>query len=507
MKNTIAKNTTSLSIAGFLSKALGAIYKIPLIKIIGQEGLGIYTIIYPVFAIFLVLGTSTFPLGISRYIIEEENNQQTLANSMGISLIFGIIFSIIIAMLGKTLATLQGAIQYSLIYYAISPIILISFILGTFRGYFQGFEEMKTVAISQIIEQTLKILFGIAFCIILSKQNIVYAVTGLFLGIGLSEIVTIIWLLINFKIKNKKIDFFSKLNFKKVLSNILPISFSGMILPLSQTIISIIILPLVNYFSISFATKVYGFSSGIVSSILNIPLILSSSLSMSLLPNISKKVLTKQDFSKDISQCLKFILVFSSFFGIMFFIFAPEISDLLVNTLNFDIAPKMLVTFFRFGAISIFYSTFLQVFNTILQSMGKWKYSVSCLGISAILKIGLIFILSQFEDINMYSIFIADNIGTGIGVVFQLLYLRKLLSIKIDVKDTLLKTSTILLSIVTLGLYLQKTLTLNLLTSFAKLFCVALLVVIESLFLNIFNIRKFLLVKNIQKRQIKIKNK
>ena len=507
MKNTLAKNTTALSVAGFLSKALGAVYKLPLIKIIGQEGLGIYTLIYPVFAIFLVLGTNTFPLGISRYLSQKEKNYKTLSNALGISLISGFCFCVLLAILGKQIAQLQGTTNYATIYYFISPIIIISFILGTFRGYFQGYEEMNIVAISQIIEQVLKIVFGISFCIILSKFNIIYAVTGLFLGIGLSEIITITWLLVAFKKKNIKIDFFCKLSLKEVTKNILPISFSGMILPLSQTIISVVILSLVSYFDTTFAIKIYGFASGIVSSILNIPLILSASLSISLLPNISKKIQNKEDFGKEISICLKFILIFSGFFSLMFFIFSPEISDFIVNVLNFDIAPKMLTTFFRFGAISIFYSTFLQVFNTILQGMGKWKYSVSCLGISAILKIGLIFIFSQFKEINLYSIFIADNIGTGIGVVLQLLFLKNRINIKIDKKETLLKTGFVLLSISVLGILLQKNLSLNLLTSFVKLSIICFLVFIEVYTLDMFSIRKFLFVKYKQKHKKILQNK
>ena len=57
-----------ISIGGFVSKILGAIYRIPLTNILGGEGMGIYQMVYPLYCILLTVSASGIPTGISRLI-------------------------------------------------------------------------------------------------------------------------------------------------------------------------------------------------------------------------------------------------------------------------------------------------------------------------------------------------------------------------------------------------------------------------------------------------------
>lgn len=499
MKNVLAKNTTSLSIAGFLSKILGVAYKLPLIKILGQEGLGVYSITYPIFAIFLVLGTNAFPLGISRLISKYQQEKDIFLESIYFSLTISIIFSLILLIFGKFIASIQGKVEYMLLYYVMSPMVIISFVMGAFRGYFQGNENMKIVAISQVIEQVLKIVFGIILCLMLFRINILYGVLGLFLGIGISELITTIWLIIKYKKQeNKKMNKVKFSNIKKIISTVLPISFNSIISTLSQSIVSIIIVSLINYFSVSFATKVFGFSNGIVMSIVNIPLILTSSLSISLLPNITKKLQNKQEFEKDMSVCIKTVLIFSIFFVIMFFVFAGEIGDFLINIFKFDIELDVLINFFRFASVTIFYSAFLQIFNAIMEGFGKYYYSSICLCIGVVVKIIALVLLSKIQSINMYSIFLAESLGIGLSIILEIIFLKKIIDFKLDKKECLIKPIIIFSSIIIIAVVLKSYLEIKLATSILKFIIIVMLVLIEGWILNIFNVRNFIFRKKLQ---------
>ena len=125
----IIKNTSVLSIAGILSKIISALYKFPLIKILGQDGFGIYTLTYPILAFFLILSSSAFPIGISKYISSKKiNNENYLSDCFVFCIVFGFIFSVIIIILANIISGIQGNLKYQEIYFLMSSIILLSFL-------------------------------------------------------------------------------------------------------------------------------------------------------------------------------------------------------------------------------------------------------------------------------------------------------------------------------------------------------------------------------------------
>ena len=55
-----------LLLSNLVAKLFGAFYKIPLTKILGTNGLGIYQMIYSVFALFVMLASSGLIVAISK---------------------------------------------------------------------------------------------------------------------------------------------------------------------------------------------------------------------------------------------------------------------------------------------------------------------------------------------------------------------------------------------------------------------------------------------------------
>ena len=62
------KGAIIISLGGFISKVLGAVYRIPLTNILGGEGMGIYQMVYPLYCILLTVSASGIPTGIARLI-------------------------------------------------------------------------------------------------------------------------------------------------------------------------------------------------------------------------------------------------------------------------------------------------------------------------------------------------------------------------------------------------------------------------------------------------------
>ncbi len=60
-KQSYLKGAVIISVGGFLSKLLGAVYRIPLVAFLGGEGMGIYQMVYPLYCILLTVSASGIP--------------------------------------------------------------------------------------------------------------------------------------------------------------------------------------------------------------------------------------------------------------------------------------------------------------------------------------------------------------------------------------------------------------------------------------------------------------
>ena len=67
-KQSFIKGAIIISIGGFVSKLLGAIYRVPLTNFLGGVGMGIYQMVYPLYCILLTVSASGIPTGIARLI-------------------------------------------------------------------------------------------------------------------------------------------------------------------------------------------------------------------------------------------------------------------------------------------------------------------------------------------------------------------------------------------------------------------------------------------------------
>ncbi|MBK5263072.1 MAG: oligosaccharide flippase family protein, partial [Peptostreptococcaceae bacterium] len=65
-KKTFLKGAAILGVAGLLVQVMGAIFRIPLANIIGDEGMGYYQTAYPIYVFLLVFSTNGAPAAISK---------------------------------------------------------------------------------------------------------------------------------------------------------------------------------------------------------------------------------------------------------------------------------------------------------------------------------------------------------------------------------------------------------------------------------------------------------
>ena len=148
-------------------KILGAIYKIPLGNILGDEGYGYFSVAYNIYNVFLTMATAGMPVALSRMISEAD----TLGRPMQARKIFrvawltfaiiGLILGLVMFLFPTELAGMLNNVRAAQSIWALSPALVLVYLTSTYRGYAQGMSNMKPTTISQILEVVGKVAVGL----------------------------------------------------------------------------------------------------------------------------------------------------------------------------------------------------------------------------------------------------------------------------------------------------------------------------------------------------------
>ena len=155
-KNIIIEGAISLTIATVIVKILGAIYKIPISYVLGEEGMGYFNSAYTVYSLFYLLCTAGVPKSImilcGEFEVEDKKIKSIISTALIFFSIIGLAISILFAILAYPLSNFIGSPNAYFAMLFISPSIFFSAISGVIRGYFSAKTKFVHIAISQIIE-------------------------------------------------------------------------------------------------------------------------------------------------------------------------------------------------------------------------------------------------------------------------------------------------------------------------------------------------------------------
>lgn len=438
-KNSLVGGATVLGLGAFISKLLGAIYRVPLTNILGSVGLGLYQTVFPVYCLLLDFSGAGVPGALSKLIATGEEKEREfraekyLKSSLKLLIAFGTIGTLIMALLSSPISSLQGNVQAKNAYIALAPAVLLVCLISCFRGYFQGFMDMKPTAFSQIIEQVIKLSFGLLFVKIFS-YSVEKAVAGAAFAISLSESVALIYLAIIYKKRknilpvNKTYDEKSFSDYvKDIIKTTIPLTVIGIAIPFSQVIDSFITINIIKAYN-SNATALYGLFSGAVMTVINLPVSICYGLSAVAIPAVSSAKTSEEKESK--AKKTLVLTVLASLPCVVFcMVFAPFIINLLFGSLSIqdkEIAIKLL----RLTAPCILLLSIVQTSNAVLVGKGKTYFPVISLSVGILVKTFLSIILLKNPKLNIYGSSIAL-----IACYFIVCLVNLTLMIKLKVKN------------------------------------------------------------------------
>ncbi|MBR2449559.1 MAG: polysaccharide biosynthesis protein [Clostridia bacterium] len=420
MKNnvkSITRGAVSLGIGAFISKILGAIYRIPLTNILGGLGLGLYQMVFPVYALLLDFSGAGVPSALSKIIAQngedkEKRAYEYLSSSIRLLSILGAIGALLMFVLAKPLATMQGNPDAYLGYVFLSPAVFAVSLISCFRGYFQGLLNMTPTAISQVVEQIIKLLFGLILAR-LFLPDIPKAVAGATFAISVSEFIALAVLFFTYK-RRKNVNslnlifdrFEHRTRVKRILKTTVPITLVGILIPFSQVIDSFLIVNIIGAYRAD-ATALYGLLGGVAMTVVNLPVSICYGVATVAIPTVSAAK-TEAEKNKNTLKTLFLTLAVAVPCAIFCFFFAPFIVNLLFRSLS-QVEKTVAVNLLKTASPCVALLSLLQTSNGALIGKGKLYFPVLSLLIGIIVKTVLNLILLKIPSVNIYGGAIALN--------------------------------------------------------------------------------------------------
>lgn len=202
-KQSFLHGTALLAAATAIVKIIGALYKIPLKMIIGDEGFGYFNTAYEIYSLLLLISTAGLPVAMSRMIsaassLEHHNQVRRIYSTCrALFLGLGLAGALLMTCCSGLLAKIQGQPDAVYAIACLGPCVLLICIMSTYRGFFQGQGNMIPTSVSQVLEAITKLIVGIALALLVMKQtsNVPMAAGAAILGVTVSCVVSVIYLL------------------------------------------------------------------------------------------------------------------------------------------------------------------------------------------------------------------------------------------------------------------------------------------------------------------------
>ena len=391
MKNTIIRGTFILTVAGLISRLIGFYYRIFLSNAIGSEGMGLYQLVLPIVGLAFAICVGGIETAVSKFVATSKNPSLTLISGIILSCSLSVIMSLTIYMNAEYISTnifLNSSCSYliRIIAFAV-PFICIE---NCINGYYYGLKKAAVPAISQLVEQTLRVL--IVYLIITYFISIHRPITAIVATYGLvvGEMASCLFVCVTliFK-KNFKFVLHGVLKeIKRIITLALPLSANRLLLTLLQGGEAILIPAQLIVFGLntSEALSVYGVLTGMAFPFILFPSTITNSVSVFLLPTVSKAQADNNNktISYTISNSLKYSLIMGFFFTALFIVYGGRMGSLLFHNPNVGYFVTVLAWLCPF----LYIATTL---GSILNGLGKT--TITCIQNTIGILIRIIFLI------------------------------------------------------------------------------------------------------------------
>lgn len=201
-KQSFLHGAALLALATAIVKIIGALYKIPLNAIIGEQGFSYFYTAYEIYSVLLLVSTAGLPVAVSRMISQAESLghyrqvRRVFHTARGIFLALGLVSSALMIAGCHTLANFQQQPDAWFAIACLGPCAVLVCLMSAYRGFFQGQGNMAPTSVSEVLEAACKLIVGIAAAVLLLRltDDVALAAGGAILGVTVSCLVSCLFL-------------------------------------------------------------------------------------------------------------------------------------------------------------------------------------------------------------------------------------------------------------------------------------------------------------------------
>ncbi|GGF07096.1 stage V sporulation protein B [Halobacillus andaensis] len=435
-KQTFLHGALILVAAGLITRLLGFINRIVVARIMGEEGMGLYMMALPTLILVTTITQFGLPVAISKRVSEAEaigdelQIKRILIVSLTITGSLSIVFTaglfLFAPVVAKYFLTDVRALAPLL---AVTPIIPITAVSAVLRGYFQGRQNMKPQAISQVIEQIVRITTVAFLTKLFYPYGVQYAAAGAMIAVIIGELVSLLYMTRQFAIHKtfkwrkawKKHIQEGKRTLQQLMTIALPTSGSRLIGSLTYFFEPILVaqsLAIAGFTAIE-TTKQYGGLTGYILPLLFLPTFLTHALGVSLVPSISESAAKDQygTINYRILQAIRLSLASGGLITVIYFLFPVATLSIVYGTDQGGFLLQFMAPFFLMHYIQTPLQASLQALD--LAKAAMWNTLIG-----AAIKFIVLVTLSTRPEFGINGVAIAMVVG---AVIVTLLHLFALI--------------------------------------------------------------------------------
>lgn len=427
-KESFLRGAVILALASMVSRVIGLVYMVILPRIIYDDGMGLYQLVKPIHYFAAVVAIAGMPVAISKLISEKvaQGSPSEVRKVFRVGTLL-----VVITGGGVALALLLGSSWFASVFARDQGVALTLTILGpscfflslsaAFRGFFQGLQYMTPTAVSQVLDQSVRVVATIFFALWLMPHGIEYAVSGIAWGFLVGELTGLIVLVVFYFLKQGEL-----------LSGVIPPrakrqlaeeSFGNVALRLLSlampAVVATVLWPIMQLgdsLLIPWRMEVAGFSSdaireglghlGMALTLAQFPNIITVALATSLVPAISEAWILKSKklIVHRVEEALRMAIVFGVPSCAALYVLAGPLSQVLFGYPQVGGPLKILA----FGTITL---GLIQATTGVLQGLGLMVIPVRNLIVGVLAK----FILNYFLVANPGLGILGAALSTGLA--------------------------------------------------------------------------------------------
>ena len=419
--NKTAKSFGIVTGFAIITRAIAFIFKIWMSRALGAEIVGLYQIAMSVLMMLFTI-TSGAPTVLSRKVaeaasrgdIKRQNSLTTASLLMGLTIsavLCGLLFG-----LHSKLGFLFSDERCLPIFLIMLPTLVTSTLYASFRSWFWGRKNFLAFSSTELLDEIVKIILSVVFAG--GLVSFISGAQGIALAMTLSDALCVVVLAILYFISGGRLA--KPRGFKELISRTVPLSATRIITSLATSLTAIVIPQmLVKYgMTVSAATAEYGRVAGMALPLIMAPVMLVSSLSVVLIPDVAQLRVAGdiQAVRQKLSNAMTFAILVASVFFVIYLPLGRQIGTLLFG----DAHAGELVSN---CSVMLFPIAIAQVTTPMLNSLGKEKNTFVISLVGALSTLPCIFLLPKVTGV--YAMAIASGICFTLMSILNMIALKK----------------------------------------------------------------------------------